>query len=109
METNFNQNQEEFELNQIAVKKVAKLKSFYKHLFLYLIGLTIYLLKEYTELPLNISILRFINGVVVIIWTAVILGSAIDLFVSFRVFGKEWEQRKLRSILERKHQKQKWE
>ncbi|QSW87904.1 2TM domain-containing protein [Flavobacterium endoglycinae] len=109
METNSNNNPEEYELQQLASKKVVKLKSFYKHTFLYLIALTLYLLKEYTELPLHFIPINFLNDVVIIIWSAVYVGSAIDMFVSFRIFGHEWEERKLRSLLEKKNKKQKWE
>lgn len=55
METKFDVDQEESEIKQIAGRKVVKLKSFYKQLFFYAIGLLLYLLKEYTELPLNVS------------------------------------------------------
>ncbi|WP_343618584.1 2TM domain-containing protein [Flavobacterium sp.] len=109
METNSNNNPEEYELQQLASKKVVKLKSFYKHTFLYLIALTLYLLKEYTELPLHFIPINFLNDVVIIIWSAVYVGSAIDMFVSFRIFGHEWEERKLRSLLEKKNKTQKWE
>ncbi|WP_343695093.1 2TM domain-containing protein [Flavobacterium sp.] len=109
METNSNNNPEEYELQQLASKKVVKLKSFYKHTFLYLIALALYLLKEYTELPLHFMPIQFLNDVVMIIWSAVYVGSAIDMFVSFRIFGHEWEERKLRSLLEKKNKTQKWE
>ena len=44
-----------------------------------------------------------------IIWSAVYVGSAIDVFVTFMIFGQEWEERKLKSILEKKNKTQKWE
>lgn len=109
METDFNTNNEQKELQDLAVKKVHKLKSFYKHTFLYIIGLTLFLLKEYSQLPLNFFPIQFLNPVVVIIWSAVYIGSAIDVFVSFKIFGKEWEECKLKSLLEKKNKTQKWE
>lgn len=109
METNLNNDQEQIALKEIASKKVIKLKSFYKHLFIYLIALILFLLKEYTNLPLNVFPLKFLNWVVIIIWTAVILGSVIDLVASFMIFDEEWEERKMREMLEKKYKKQKWE
>jgi hypothetical protein len=109
METNSNNTSEENVLKELASKKVVKLKSFYKHTFLYAVAMILYVLKEYTELPLNFFPIHFLNGVVVIIWSAVYVGSAIDMFVSFKIFGKEWEERKLRSLLEKKNRTQKWE
>lgn len=109
METNFNNNQEETILKELATKKVIQLKYFYKHLFVYAIAMILFLLKEYTNLPLQFFPIRYLNWVVVIIWSAVVVGSAIDLFASYKIFGHEWEERKLRSILEKKYKKQKWE
>lgn len=109
METNFNNNQEETILKELATKKVIQLKYFYKHLFVYAIVMILFLLKEYTNLPLQFFPIRYLNWVVVIIWSAVLVGSAIDLFASYKIFGHEWEERKLRSILEKKYKKQKWE
>ncbi|SHH40496.1 2TM domain-containing protein [Flavobacterium defluvii] len=109
METNSSNSSEENVLKELASKKVVKLKSFYKHTFLYLIALALYLLKEYTELPLHFIPINFLNDVVIIIWSAVYVGSAIDMFVSFRIFGHDWEERKLRSLLEKKNKTQKWE
>lgn len=109
METNFNNNQEETILKELATKKVIQLKYFYKHLFVYTIAMILFLLKEYTNLPLQFFPIRYLNWVVVIIWSAVVVGSAIDLFASYKIFGHEWEERKLRSILEKKYKKQKWE
>ena len=106
---NLNNDQEEVMLQELASKKVIQLKYFYKHLFFYTIVLIVFLFKEYTNLPLQFFPIKYINWVIVIIWTAVIVGSAIDLFASYKIFGQEWEERKLRSILEKKYKKQKWE
>lgn len=109
METKFDVDQEESEIKQIASRKVVKLKSFYKQLFFYAIGLLLYLLKEYTELPLNVFPIRYLNGVIMILWSTVVIGSVIDLYASFRIFGEEWEARKIKSILDKRQKKQKWE
>jgi hypothetical protein len=109
MENNSTNNIEENELQQLASKKVAKLKSFYKYTFFYIIALAVYLLKEFTELPLHSFPFQFINGVVMSLWTAVYISCVIDMVVSFKFLGREWEERKLRSLLEKKNKVQKWE
>jgi len=109
METKFDANQEESELKQLASRKVIKLKSFYKQLFIYTIVLIVFLLKEYTELPLNFFPIKFINNIVMILWTTVVVGSAIDVFTSYKIFDEEWEARKIKSILGKRNKKQKWE
>lgn len=109
METNFNNDLEELELHEIATKKVVKLKGFYTHMFIYIVGVVIYILKEYFGVPLNFFPLQYLNGFVMCIWTTAFLVSAIDLFASFKIFGQEWEERKLKSILGKKTKTQKWE
>ena len=111
METKLDIDQKELELQlqEMATKKVVKLKAFYTHMFIYIVGLIIYILKEYFGVPLNFFPLRYINGFVMCIWTTAFLVSAVDLFASFKLFGQEWEERKLKSILEKKTKTQKWE
>lgn len=109
MKSNFYNEEENEELKKIASKKVQKLKSFYSHAFIYVIGVIVYILKEYTEAPLNFFPVHYLNGFVMCIWTTVFLVSAVDLFASYKIFGDEWEERKVRSIMEKKREKQKWE
>lgn len=109
METNLSNDQEQIILKELASKKVKQLRSFYKYLFIYTIALILFLLKEYTNLPLRFFPIQYLNWVIVILWSAVILGSAIDLFTSHTIFGQKWEERKMKSILEKRYKKQKWE
>ena len=44
-----------------------------------------------------------------IVWTTAFLVSAVEIFASFKIFEEEWEQRKLKSILEKNKKTQKWE
>ena len=109
MEEKLNNDPEEFELQQIATKKVVKLKSFYIHMFVYLGAVVVYVLKKYFGISFHFFPFDFINGFVMLIWTVFFLVSAIDIFASFKIFGEEWEERKVKSILEKKVKKQKWE
>lgn len=109
METNLNNDREDFVLKEIATRRVVKLKAFYNHMFVYVIGVIVYVLKDYFGAPLNFFPIKYINGFVMWIWTTAFLISAVDLFASYKIFGKEWEERKLKSLLEKKTKKQKWE
>jgi len=109
MKNNFNNDPEDFELQKMATKKVVKLKAFYSHMFVYVIGVIFFILKEYFGVPFNFFPLQHINLFVMVVWTVFFLVSAIDIFASFRIFGEEWEERKVKSILEKKTKKQKWE
>lgn len=109
MESNFYNEHEKEELRKLASKKVQKLKSFYTHAFIYAIGVIVYILKEYTEAPLNFFPIGYINGFVMCIWTTAFLISAVDLFASYKIFGDEWEERKVKSIMDKNKERQKWE
>jgi hypothetical protein len=100
---------EEVEIKKLVTKKVVKLKSFYSHALLYLAGIVVYVLKTYFEAPFNFFPLQYINGFVMAIWTTAFLVSAVDLFATYKIFGEEWEERKMKSILDKKTKKQKWE
>lgn len=109
METNCNCDQEKFKFEAIFSKKIVKLRSFYTHAFIYAIGLIAFVLKEYYGVPLNFFPIRYLNSVVMIIWTSVFLVSAIDLFAYYKIFGEEWEERKMKSLLHKETKTQKWE
>jgi high-affinity Fe2+/Pb2+ permease len=109
MEMNCNNDREKFELGAIFSKKIIKLRSFYIHAFIYAIGLIVYVLKEYYGVSLNFFPIRYLNSVVMVIWTTVFLVSAIDLFASYKIFDDEWEERKMKSLLNKKTKTQKWE
>lgn len=99
----------EKELLELAKKKVKKRKDFYIHLFIYAIGITFWFLKEYTDLPVNFFPIRYINCFVMGIWTVVIVFQAIDFFISEIIFGKRWEDKKVKDLLEDQSEKQTWE
>jgi len=110
METNCNNDRGKFEFQQIFSKKSVQFRSLYIHAFVYAIGLTIYLLKEFYGVSLNFFPVRYLNSVVMVIWTSVFLVSVIDLFASYKIFDEEWEERELKSLLDNKKvKKQKWE
>lgn len=109
METNCSYNQEKFKFEAIFSKKIIRLRSFYTHAFIYAIGLILYVLKEYYGVPLNFYPIRYLNSVVMIIWTSVFLVSAIDLFAYYKIFGEEWEERKVKKLLDKRTKTQKWE
>lgn len=112
METNCNKEFGKFEFEEIFSKKIVKLRSFYLHAFIYAIGLIAFTLKEYYGFPVNFFPFQYLNSVVMVIWSSVFLVTIIDLFASYKIYGEEWEERKIKSILERKikkEEKQKWE
>lgn len=90
------------ELRELARKKVKKIKGFYVHLFFYALGIIIYFLKVYAGIRFDFFPFKYINGFIMMIWTIVFLSLAVDLFLSYKMFGIKWEEQKLNSILEKK-------
>ncbi|TRX36870.1 2TM domain-containing protein [Flavobacterium sp. ZT3R18] len=99
---------QENELVEIARRKVKKLKGFYIHAFIYLIGVMVFILKEYLGVPFNFFALKHINFFVLAIWSTVFFISAIDILITYQFFGENWEERTIKSIMEKESKKQIW-
>ncbi|MCL9805695.1 2TM domain-containing protein [Flavobacterium amniphilum] len=86
-------------LEELARKRVRKIKNFYGHLFIYLIGVAVYISKTYYGVPLNFIPLNYINEVFMWIWTFIMAMDGIKLFFSERVLGDSWEQKQISKIM----------
>jgi hypothetical protein len=98
----------ENELLEFARKRVKKLKGFYSHAFIYAIGVIVFILKEYYGVPLNFFPIKYINFFVMAIWSAVFFISAIEIFITYYLLGKDWEKDKIKRILEKENNRQTW-
>jgi hypothetical protein len=97
-------------LEETVRKRVRKIKNFYGHLFVYLIGLAVYISKTYFGAPFNFIPTSYINEVFMWIWTFVIAVEGILLFFREMVFGDNWEQKRIRKMIEEdKVEHKKWE
>lgn len=97
-------------IEEIAREKVQKIRKFYIHLFIFTIGVIIYILKTYFGLPINFWPIRFINEFFMWCWAFIIFIQGIKLFLGERILGKNWEEQKIKEILEEeKIRKQNWE
>lgn len=90
-----------------AIYRVAQIKRFYIHLFVFSIVVAIYILKTYFAI-LYFEPFRFINLTVIGIWGFIIGSKALKLFSSEIFFGNNWEQIKM-DELPGKEQKNKWD
>lgn len=100
---------EEKELLELAKKRVKKIKDFYIHLFIYVIGATVFVLKTYFSVPFNFIPVRYINWFVMSIWTFFLVVQAVQLFFNEVVFGKKWEEKKIQNFIKKDSNKQTWE
>jgi hypothetical protein len=107
MEVKRNEYQEN-ELVEIARRKVMRLKGFYMHAFIYLIGVIVFVLKEYFGVAFNFFPLKYINFFVMAIWSTGFLISVIDILIAYHIFGEKWEERKVKRIMEKESEKQIW-
>ena len=106
----FRKNTQNLTSYEIAQNKVECLKKFYISLFIYAIGLSFFLVKEYGNVTFNFFPLKYINWFVMSIWTFFIAVKAIKLLFKDAIFGSNWEQRKMQEFMAKENQKtQSWE
>ena len=93
---------------EMARYRVHKMSRFYTHLFIYIVGLLLYLAKTYFGAPFNFWPIVHINCFFMSIWTLVIAIQGIKLFFRETIFGSSWEQRKMQEFMNKEKQN-KWE
>lgn len=93
---------------EMARYRINKIRRFYLHLFIYAIGLLVYVLKTYYGVPFNFPPIHYITFTFMEIWTLFIVIKAISLFVREMAFGDEWEERKVAAFMD-KDKKANWE
>ncbi|MHA6280078.1 2TM domain-containing protein [Salinimicrobium sp. CAU 1759] len=103
-EPNFNQSVE----YKRAVKKVKALKGFYGHLSVYLI-INLFLLFFYTREEGFLEGLQDLsNYFTAFFWGIGLLAHAAGVFMPNILFGREWEERKIKELME-KEKRNRWE
>ena len=107
MELNGPQYNESLEYKR-AVKKVKALKGFYGHLTVYLI-INLFLLYIYTwEEGLVKRLQDLSNYFTAFFWGIGLLAHAAGVFMPNIIFGREWEERKIKELME-KDKRNSWE
>ncbi|SHI63640.1 2TM domain-containing protein [Flavobacterium terrae] len=95
---------------EFARVRVQKIKRYYVHLFIYALGILVYLLKTYLGAPLNFFPLKFLTGFIMWCWTFFIVVQTLQILFAEKLFDNNWEQRKINEILEKENQsKNRWE
>ena len=96
-------NPDDFAL-EMARYRVHKMKRFYIHLFIYIVGVLLYVAKTYYGAPFNFWPIRHINCFFMWVWTFIIAVQGLKLFFREKVFGTDWEQRKIKEYLNKDQQ-----
>ncbi len=87
-------------LEQMVKDRVSQLKGFYWHLFVFLIGVVVYVSKTYFGAPLNFPPISYMNIAFMVIWTLIITVDGLRLLVKEKLSGTQWEVRKINQFVE---------
>lgn len=96
---------------EMARYRVEKIRRFYIHLFIYLIGVALYIMKTYFNVPFHFFPVRHINFTFMSIWTLIIAIQGFKLFIREVALGSSWEKDKVQKIMNEQNtnSKQTWE
>ena len=93
---------------QEAVKRVKKIKGFYTHAIVYLIINIMIVIINIQNLRSGESYFKFENFFTAFFWGIGLLSHALSVFIPSMIMGKNWEERKIKEIME-KNKNNKWE
>lgn len=94
-----------------AKRRVKRLKGFYSHLWVY-IAVNIFLIViNSSNLQVGDSYFKIENFYTAIFWGIGLLAHAISVFGFHSLFGRAWEEKKLKEFMDKEHQRQnqRWE
>lgn len=100
METN---TQHDWIALEAARDRVRRIQKFYKHLFVFGIGLILYIAKTYFGAPLNFFPIHFLNTTVMYCWTFILAVQGMKLWVIQNWLGRDWEQKQIRKIMDKEN------
>ena len=86
---------------EAAQKKVNKLKGFYIHLLVYLVVNVMIIYTNYTYAKSTTSFFEFRNFSTAFWWGIGLLAHGFNVFSVDLIFGKDWEERKIRELMNR--------
>ena len=92
-----------------AVKKVKKLKGFYTHAIVYVvINIMVFIVNTQNLAP-GESYFQFKNFLTAFFWGIGLLAHGMATFVPYFILGKDWEERKIKQLMEQERKTNKWE
>ena len=90
---------------EAAQKRVKKLKGFYIHLLVYLVVNIMIIYANYTYSKNNPTLFEFRNFSTAFWWGIGLIAHGLNVFTIDLVFGKDWEERKIRELMNKKKKK----
>ncbi|KGO97391.1 2TM domain-containing protein [Flavobacterium enshiense] len=93
-----------------AQKRVKRLKGFYSHLIVYVLVNILIVFINISNLKPGESYFQFENFFTAFFWGIGLLAHGVSVFGHHLIFGKEWEERKIKEFMEKdKQEHKKWE
>ena len=108
MENYNNPMNEETNAYDMAYKKVKMLKGFYTHLAVYLLINAVIVGLNISELKPGESYFQYHNFITAFFWGIGLVAHGLSVFMPYFVFGKNWEERKIKELME-KEKNHNWE
>ncbi len=103
---NFENNFEE--RYQYAQKRVKRLKGFYSHLAAYILVNIMIVFLNISNLDPGESYFQFENFFTAFFWGIGLLAHGVSVFGHHLIFGKEWEEKKIKELMG-KDKQERWE
>jgi uncharacterized integral membrane protein len=92
-----------------AVKKVKKLKGFYTHALVYLVINIIIVIANVQNYEPGESFFQFKTFMTAFFWGIGLLAHAMSTFIPYLILGKDWEERKIKELMEKEQNANQWE
>ena len=93
-----------------AVKRVKKIKGFYTHAMVYVVINILFIVANIQNLEAGESYFQFKNFFTAFFWGIGLLAHAMATFVPYYfILGKDWEERKIKELMEKEQNLNKWE
>lgn len=103
---NINKDQIQYEE---AVKKVKKLKGFYTHALVYVVINIMVIIANVQNYEPGESFFQFKTFMTAFFWGIGLLAHAMGTFIPYFILGKDWEERKIKELMEKERNVNKWE
>jgi hypothetical protein len=92
-----------------AVKKVKKLKGFYTHALVYVVINIMVIIANFQNDEPRESFFQFKTFMTAFFWGIGLLAHAMSTFIPYYFLGKDWEERKIKELMEKERNVNKWE
>jgi hypothetical protein len=93
---------------QEAVKRVKRIKGFYTHAIVYVVINIMIVIINIQDLKSGESYFQYQNFFTAFFWGIGLLAHGLSVFVPSMIMGKNWEERKIKELME-KEKNNKWE